>query len=59
MRISHACRYLIENKLPTNMICYQCGFNNVSNFYRHFKNIMGITPFHYKRKYLSDQTIMS
>jgi len=24
----------------------------VSNFYRHFKKVTGMTPFEYKRKYL-------
>jgi AraC-like DNA-binding protein len=52
IRISHACRMLIENKLPTEIICFDCGFNNVSNFYRHFKKVTGITPLEYKRKYL-------
>ncbi len=59
IRISHACRFLIEDKMPTNLICFQCGFNNVSNFYRHFKKITGITPFHYKRKYLADKALIS
>lgn len=53
IRVSHACRFLIENKLPTEMICYNCGFNNVSNFYRHFKKVTGLTPLDYKRKYLN------
>ncbi|WP_299568342.1 AraC family transcriptional regulator [uncultured Pedobacter sp.] len=53
IRVSHACRLLIEDKHPTNIICYQCGFNNVSNFYRHFKKVTGITPLEYKRKYLA------
>jgi len=52
IRISHACRFLVENKLPTEVICFDCGFNNVSNFYRHFKKVTGITPLEYKRKYL-------
>ncbi|MDI9861151.1 MULTISPECIES: AraC family transcriptional regulator [Flectobacillus] len=51
IRISHACRALVEDKLPTEVICFDCGFNNVSNFYRHFKKVMGITPLEYKRKY--------
>jgi AraC-like DNA-binding protein len=54
IRVSHACRLLVEDKHPTNMICYQCGFNNVSNFYRHFKKVTGITPLEYKRKYLAE-----
>jgi AraC-like DNA-binding protein len=54
IRVSHACRFLIENKLPTEMICFNCGFNNVSNFYRHFKKVTGMTPLDYKRKYLNE-----
>lgn len=53
VRVSQACKLLIEDKHPTNIICYECGFNNVSNFYRHFKKVTGVTPFEYKRKYLS------
>ncbi len=53
IRISHACRALIEDKLPTEVICFECGFNNVSNFYRHFKKVTGMTPLDYKRKYLN------
>lgn len=54
IRISHACRFLVEDKFPIGMICFQCGFNNVSNFYRHFKKITGLTPLEYKRRYLHD-----
>ncbi|TZF81095.1 AraC family transcriptional regulator [Pedobacter sp. BS3] len=53
IRISHACRYLVEDKLPTEVICFECGFNNVSNFYRHFKKVKGMTPLEYKKKYLT------
>ncbi|GAB4044022.1 AraC family transcriptional regulator [Spirosoma litoris] len=52
IRISHACRALIEDKTPTEIICFDCGFNNVSNFYRHFKKVTGLTPLEYKRYYL-------
>lgn len=52
IRISHACRLLVEDKIPTEVICFDCGFNNVSNFYRHFKKIAGMTPMDYKRRYL-------
>lgn len=53
IRISHACRALVEDKTPTEVICFECGFNNVSNFYRHFKKVTGVTPLEYKRKYLN------
>ncbi|MBN8822681.1 MULTISPECIES: AraC family transcriptional regulator [unclassified Spirosoma] len=52
IRISHACRALIDDKIPTEVICFDCGFNNVSNFYRHFKKVTGLTPLEYKRQYL-------
>lgn len=52
IRVSHACRLLIEDKMPTEMICFECGFNNVSNFYRHFKRVAGMTPLDYKKRYL-------
>ncbi len=53
LRISHSCRLLVENKITTEVICYECGFNNVSNFYRHFKKVTGITPLEYKRRFLN------
>lgn len=51
VRISHTCRMIIEDRYPIAMICYECGFNNVSNFYRHFKKFTGMTPFEYKKRY--------
>jgi AraC-like DNA-binding protein len=53
IRISNACHALIENKLSTQMICYECGFNTLSNFYRHFNKVTGMTPFIYKKQYLT------
>ncbi|MFC5624014.1 AraC family transcriptional regulator [Algoriphagus winogradskyi] len=51
IRISNACRALKENKQSTQMICYECGFNTLSNFYRHFNKVTGMTPFAYKKQY--------
>lgn len=52
IRVRHACRMLIENMRSTEIICFDCGFNNISNFYRHFKKVTKITPLQYKREYL-------
>lgn len=52
IRLSHACRLLAENKLSSDLICFECGFNNLSNFYRHFKRIKSLTPAEYKRKHV-------
>ena len=53
IRISHVCRALVEDKLATEVICFECGFNNVSNFYRHFKKIKKMSPLQYKKNYLN------
>ena len=52
IRISHACRFLIENKMSVDQIADKCGFYNISNFYRQFKKVIGVTPLTYKREYL-------
>lgn len=52
VRISHACRLLIDDKLSTDAICFESGFCNISNFYRHFKRVTDLTPLVYKNKYM-------
>ncbi|HWB28320.1 MAG TPA: AraC family transcriptional regulator [Chitinophagaceae bacterium] len=52
VRIGYACKLLIENKLTVARICYECGFNNLSNFNRHFKDITKVTPLQYGKQYL-------
>jgi len=49
VRISHAKRMLIEETKTTESVCFECGFNNRSNFFRHFKAITGHTPIEYRR----------
>ncbi len=53
IRISHAQRLLIEDESATvEVIFSECGFNNRSSFFSHFKRITGCTPQEYKRRYL-------
>ncbi|MCG2613680.1 AraC family transcriptional regulator [Terrimonas sp. NA20] len=54
IRVSHACRMLVEDNYPIGIVCFECGFNNLSNFYRHFKKVTGMKPFEYKKKYLRE-----
>jgi AraC-like DNA-binding protein len=44
IRIGHACKLLIENKMNISGICYESGFSNVSNFNEQFKKIKGYSP---------------
>ena len=58
-RINQAKRMLIEDKIATtDLVCFECGFNNLSNFYRHFKTITGLTPAEYKKKYLYENVFV-
>ena len=52
IRIGYACKLLIDNNHTISQICYHSGFNNLSNFNRHFKNIMGTSPKEYKKEHL-------
>lgn len=47
VRVSHACKLLITRDLSIQEVCYQSGFNNLSNFNRIFKKIVGKTPSNY------------
>jgi len=53
IRIGHACRLLMEGNYNTAEISYLSGFENQSNFYRHFKKYTGIIPKEYKNRFLS------
>lgn len=52
IRIGHACRLLMEQDLNITEISYKSGFDNLSNFYRHFKKIIGIVPTDYRNRFL-------
>ena len=47
VKISYACRLLIENNLNVLQVCYEAGYNNLSNFNRQFKHVTKMTPTQY------------
>lgn len=51
LRIKHATRLLAKTDMPVEMICYQSGFINLSNFNRIFKKAHKITPSQYRKNY--------
>lgn len=55
-RIELACRYLAETEQNVASICYACGFNNLSNFNRHFLRQKGVPPRDFRRCKLSRDT---
>lgn len=53
VRISHACRLLMQGEENIAQVAYQSGFENLANFYRHFKKITGEIPKDYRKRFLT------
>jgi AraC-like DNA-binding protein len=52
IRIGHACKLLIKDEsLNISQICFECGYNNLTNFIIQFKKLKGVSPLNYRRKY--------
>lgn len=51
-RLSKACEFLVQSQLPILEIATNCGFNNLSNFNRQFKNHYQMTPSQYRKNFL-------
>lgn len=49
LRIKSACEILKNSNKTITQISSECGFNNLSNFNRQFKKIVGCTPKEYRR----------
>ncbi|MEX2594931.1 MAG: AraC family transcriptional regulator [Anditalea sp.] len=48
IRIGYACKLLLEKEHNISRVCYESGFNNMSNFNRQFKKITNKSPLQYK-----------
>lgn len=53
LRICHAKKLLMENRIPISQICLDSGFNNISNFNRQFKTGTNMTPSDFKAMYIN------
>ena len=42
--ISYACKLIIERELSVTQVCFESGFNNLTNFNRSFKRQTDFTP---------------
>jgi AraC-like DNA-binding protein len=52
IRVSNACKYLIETDLGISEIAYECGYKTASNFNKLFRKLIGTTPKEYRKKAL-------
>lgn len=55
IRIKHACKLLTETDASIEEVCYDCGFNTLSNFNKQFREVMNKKPMQYKKEFMSIQ----
>lgn len=48
--IDHACRLLVETDKPIALVAFECGFGDLSSFYRRFKAVTGASPAAWRRE---------
>ena len=58
VRLGIASRMLIDTSQSIGEICYECGFNNLSNFNRIFKKKKGCTPKEFRESYAKKKIIV-
>jgi AraC-like DNA-binding protein len=51
IRIGYSCKLLISQKIDVSQVCYDSGFNTLSNFNRQFKAFTHYNPLEYRKKY--------
>ena len=51
VRIGRACRMLAEDAANITDIAMDCGYRNLANFNRRFRQVTGMTPSHYRSKF--------
>lgn len=49
LRVQRACRLLLQTEMSVADICFEVGYENLSNFNRHFRIEMAQTPSEYRR----------
>lgn len=51
VRLNKACELLLQTAMPIQDIASQVDFNNLSNFNRHFKHYLQLTPKQYRKQF--------
>lgn len=58
IRLGHAARLLVDTTMSVAEICYDCGFNNLSNFNRIFKRKKNCSPTEFRDMYFKKKVII-
>ncbi|HEY4064048.1 MAG TPA: AraC family transcriptional regulator [Puia sp.] len=51
IRVGHACKLLIDNRVSVKQLCFESGFNNFTCFHKNFRMITGKTPQLYQKEH--------
>lgn len=55
LRLNYASNMLLNSNMNVADLCYDCGFDNTSYFFRKFKERYGLSPIAYRKQAHSDQ----
>lgn len=58
IRLGFAARMLVDSTKNISEICFECGFNNLSNFNRIFKARRGVTPKEFRSMFKKNKVIV-
>lgn len=58
IRLGHAARMLVDTTKNVSEICYECGFNNLSNFNRTFKAKRNYTPREFRAMFKKNKVLV-
>lgn len=58
IRLGYAARMLVDSSKNISEICYECGFNNLSNFNRTFKSKRNYTPRDFRAMFKKNKVIV-
>lgn len=58
IRLGFAARMLVDSTRNISEICFECGFNNLSNFNRIFKSRRGVTPKEFRAMYKKNKVVV-
>ena len=58
IRLGSASRLLVDSAQTVAEICYDCGFNNLSNFNRLFRKKKGCAPKEFRENYRKKKIVV-
>lgn len=59
VRVGYACRMLISGDKNISEVCYESGYNHLSNFNIQFKNITKMSPAKYQKKHNTQNPLIA